>query len=782
MFLSKTFIFHILHSKNHLIKTVFLAVLSLKLLFLHIICIADSIFFYMDIAESTKIRNEIHEQLAARHLHKAMDMLKQLVELAGQWVYDDEMKRLETSYGFMLQYLSQGILDPARDNILAQIIADTYTLTDKVYISLQADKSTHIFYVRHRSGSKMSLQSFINEYKIERNKLSLISSVDNEKRDTTAIHAILQRAERLESEIFNHVWSSFPTTGSDTSLIETVLHSDEYPSHLKSLILSALMLGITKFFDETKLKILLSSYTSIQDTELKLRALINAVIAMYLYRDRLQFYKGLKPILEAIEQDSDFCSDLRLIFTRLIHSRNTDNISRRMREDLMPELNKMSPDLFNKIKGKTPGTIDINDLEENPQWQEWLDKSGITRKLEEFNEIQLQGGDVFISAFSKLKSYPFFNTLSNWFLPYHDQCSAVLSAFGGESHPLTALFKVMPILCDSDKYSMLLSIASAPESQRQMMFSQFDAQREQLKELQNEETQSIVKLRDNIANRYIQDLYRFFKLYSRRREFLSIFDTDINLMEVEWLKSNLSDSETISIISEFYFKNGFYADAIKFYRYMLSNHDAAPHVYQKIGFAYQSLGKFREALKNYSRYEIVDDSDVWNLKQMAQCYRNLREHDKAIEYYERALELAPESVQLCLNLGHCFLDKADYNNALKQYFKADFMPKAKHRAWRPIAWCSFVTGKHQQAINYYEKIINEDSPTSQDHLNYGHLLQVMGKIDEAIVHYRLSLELEKDDKDAFSRLYIADFKYLKSQGITYADYALLLDAAINANQ
>ena len=72
----------------------------------------------------------------------------------------------------------------------------------------------------------------------------------------------------------------------------------------------------------------------------------------------------------------------------------------------MPELQKLSPDLFNKIKGKTPGTIDINEIEENPQWQEWLDKSGITRKMEEFNEIQLEGGDVFISTFSKLKSYP----------------------------------------------------------------------------------------------------------------------------------------------------------------------------------------------------------------------------------------------------------------------------------------------------------------------------------------------------------------------------------------
>ena len=354
------------------------------------------------------------------------------------------------------------------------------------------------------------------------------------------------------------------------------------------------------------------------------------------------------------------------------------------------------------------------------------------------------------------------------------------SMFGTKSIPLTSLFSVMPILCDSDKYSMLIYIASAPESQRNMLFQQFDEHREQFQELQSEDAQSVIKMRDNIVNRYIQDLYRFFKLFSRRREFMSIFDTNINLTEVECLKPYISDTSTLSVIAEFYFKNGFYEDAIGFYRQMVANHDADPHVYQKIGFAQQSLGKYREALKNYSRYELVDNADAWNTKQMAQCYRSLHEHDMAIEYYNKALELSPQSVNLCLSVGHCHLDKGDYENALKQYYKADFMPKAKHRAWRPIAWCSLLTGKHEQAVNYYEKIINDDTPTSQDYLNYGHVLQVMGRIAEAITQYRKSFELEKNDSEAFSELYLADAKYLVHKlGIPSSDYALMLDAVIN---
>ena len=730
----------------------------------------------MDKAEISKLRNKIFEHLDNRQLALALKHLRTMVDGTTQWDMKEAFNRLDTSYGYLLQYLSQGVSDPQRDTILSQIFAEAYELTDKTVIALAAEQSTHLFYLRHQEYSGRSLDAMLTDYKAEHSKSALINPDDI---NTTVSINILKRCEAIESDIFNKVWSSFPIENADIDVLASALRDNELPSHLKSLILSALMLGLTKFFDAPKLKLLIDSYTFIDDDEPKLRALINAVIILYLYRNRINYYSDLLSSLDEIQKLPSFTSDMQLIFTRLIHSRNTDNISRKMREGIMPELQKMSPDLFNKIKGKSPGTINIDEIEENPQWQEWLDKSGITKKLEEFNEIQLEGGDVFISTFSKLKSYPFFNTLSNWFLPYHDNCSAVTTAFGGKKHPLTALFKVMPILCDSDKYSMLLSIASAPESQRNMMFSQFEAQREQFQDLQSEEAQSVIKMRDIIVNRYIQDLYRFFKLYSRRREFKSIFDTSINLTEVDCLKEYLSDTPTLSVIAEFYFKNGFYNDAITFYRRMVANHDANPHVYQKIAYAYQSLGKYREALKNYSRYELVDSSDAWNTRQMAQCYRSLREIDKAIECYNRALEMSPQSVNLCLNLGHCYLDKGDYDNALHQYYKADFMPKAKHRAWRPIAWCSFLTGKHEQAVNYYEKIINDDTPTSQDYLNYGHLLQSMGRIAEAIEKYRKSLAMENNDEEAFAQLYVADAKYMVNKlGVAPGDYALLLDATL----
>lgn len=731
----------------------------------------------MDKNELIKLRNTIYDKLEARQLALAFKSLKIMVDASQQWQLIQDLDQITTSYSFMLQYLAKGVLDPQRNDILAQIVIDSYELTDKTFVSIAASQSTHIFYQRYQQYKDTMLSSIIDQLSIERNKLQLINSVNDDSYNANAASALLRRCETLESDIFNKVWSSFPLSSADIEAINSLLNGDAFPPHLKSLVLSAMMLSLTKFFDAPKLKLLINAYISLNDTELRLRALINAIVIMYLYRNRINDYKELLALINEAQELNDFASDVQLIFTRLINTRNTDNITKKMREGIMPELQKMNPDLFEKIKGKTPGTIDISEIEENPQWQQWLDESGITRKLEEFNEIQIEGGDVFISTFAKLKTFPFFNTLSNWFLPYHDECSVVINAFGGKKHPLINLFKAMPILCDSDKYSMMLSIASAPESQRNMMFQQFNAQQEQFDELRSHDSQAVVKMRDNIANRYIQDLYRFFKLFSRRREFKSIFDFDINLTQVDVLKPFITGTDTLSVIAEFYFKNDFYDDAIKFYRLMIANHDADPHVYQKIAFAFQAMGNYQEAIKNYSRYELVNNNELWNTKQMAQCFRAIHDHDKAIQYYTKALELSPQSVNLCLNLGHCFLDKGDYHNALQHYYKADFMPKAKHRAWRPIAWCSLLTKKLDQAIGYYEKILADDSPSPQDHLNYGHALQVAGRIADAVSQYSLSLSALNNDIEAFTSLYVDDAKYIvKKLGIPATDYALILDA------
>ena len=392
--------------------------------------------------------------------------------------------------------------------------------------------------------------------------------------------------------------------------------------------------------------------------------------------------------------------------------------------------------------------------------------------------MQLEGSDVFIATFAHLKTFPFFKTLSNWFLPFYAAHSSVVENLGANKMALAEVIQHAPYLCNSDKYSFCLSLGSLPESQRSMMSGQLEEQNAALNEAKQGELPDERKLRASHVNAFVQDLYRFFKLFSRRREFIAIMD-DLGLDMTDCLPFSLTtrDAHVLELLGALYFKNAFYDDAIKCFTRLEGMDNATDgHIYQKIGFAYQNAGKLTQALNYYKRYELLHEDDAWNIRHIAACYRNLGEHEKALEYYQRAEALNPNNVSLALTIGHVLLEQNHTSEALQQYFKADLMEGAKHRAWRPIAWCSFLLSDYDRALTYYNRISREDKPTAQDMLNHGHVLLCQGRTQDAIDVYRQSLQLMDGDTKKFRTAFKGDAMELRLHGISAVDQALIPDA------
>jgi len=87
---------------------------------------------------------------------------------------------------------------------------------------------------------------------------------------------------------------------------------------------------------------------------------------------------------------------------------------------------KLSPMIGKKIKlDEWMGATGFE--EKNPEWQKIIDESGLSDKLQELSELQMEGADVFHSTFSNLKSHPFFLEMSNWHLPFDPRHSSLES-------------------------------------------------------------------------------------------------------------------------------------------------------------------------------------------------------------------------------------------------------------------------------------------------------------------------------------------------------------------
>lgn len=730
----------------------------------------------MTLKEISQKQKHIYQLLDDGRVYEAILSLSTAVEEVADYSLTEHFNTAKVSYDYLLQYLIAGVKDEGRDEMLSKIIESLYKITDKCVISLSAKQSYELFYTKSSVLQNDSVESLVSKYLELQNKYQLLSAVPLELQNTRAISGISREMEDVGVDIFNKVWCTFPLSNSDAASLKHLFESA--PVYINQLILSALFIGQTKFYDEAKLVCLLESYVLASDVETQTRALTGAFMTMLLHPQRVKHSNVVKTLFAEAAEKPHFRSDMSSIMQRLVRSRNTENVSKRMREELMPNIMKMDPGLISKLKGKQ--AIDPSELEENPQWQEWLDKSGVSKKMEELNKLQTEGEDVFISTFSQLKSFPFFNVMANWFLPFYPTHSSFTDSFPGESRKMLSVIKFAPFLCDSDKYSFCFSLASVPEVQKKAMMSQMDMHNADLKELESTQLPDDKKKnRDAEINGYIQCLYRFFNLFSRRNDFLSVFKTSMDFTQLPFFEIFGLDKSTFIIIAEYYLKNGFFKEALSYFQF-IQNHfgEVNPQFFQKMGFAYQNLGEFKKAIECYQKYEFVDDADLWNIRHLAMCFRSLKNYDKALEYYEKALSIKSNNANLCLNAGHCLLELNRPDEAMNYYFKADYLDSSNPKVWRSLAWASYLVKNYDQSERYYQKLIDDNFATDQDYLNFGHLLLTRGELDKAVNFYALSASGGDEKYNAFLSAYCADIPVLLQKGVDPDLVVLLRDAVV----
>lgn len=725
-------------------------------------------------------RNTIIRHLRQSRIYNAIELIKTLVTECGCSTFLDEYNHIFDSYKYMLEYFTRGFADPNRQQQIENITEDLYTLTDKLTLTLMSRCSTKLFYIRYNNrignvDEKLQQYSDIIE-SIEYGKQNSAEYTDSDN-----YLSLINEREKIEKDIFHYFWVTFPSSKSDVLTLRHILLEDSsVPFYFRCQILGAMLLSLLTFFDKQKILLLIDVYEQYEDCEqqelqeIALRAITCLIIALFRHNRRTASSKELARRISLLAEGKNFSTDIANIFISLVKEKNAANLSQSLQNSIIPDIMKIAPDIIDNAM-KNNGVIDISSLEENPDWQNIFDKSGLSKKIEEFSKLQTSGDDVFLSTFSHLKNYTFFKELYNWFRPYQPDCSSLIKAFRKMNTSVKTLIDGASYLCDNDKYSFVLSLSELNDSQREIMLQQFDMRGNELNEHKDELKKNVQ--RDNIVNHYLKDLYRFFNIYSRRTEFPNIFQSSLDFISIDLLRQYFLSPSLISSVAEIYFKAKNYATAAEYYEQLAMFPDKITPIYlQKLGFARQNLGDTELALKCYLKYSFVDDNDIWNLKHIVYCYRTLGKYDKAIEYLHKAIAIQPSNTSLTLVLGHCYAESKQFELALKEYYKAEYLDDKSHSAWRPLAWCLFMTRDYTKSRKYYTLIFNEDTPKENDYLNFGHLCLVEGKFEEAISYYYNAYSALGNNINKFVEKWQNDIPSLKFAGMKELDADLLLDA------
>lgn len=679
---------------------------------------------------------------------------------------------LKRNFDLLKQYALEGVDDTMRETFLNEITDGIKALSANVLrtFKMQNDPSLYFSTLRYENSIKSESTSHLIESYIKRVSESSMNEIYG-KRFTS-----LQRKEMEEQElrIFNRIWVSHPLSDSDIDAIRAALLSETAPDSFKRLLIGAVFLGGLEYFQEQRFTILADAYENNNQPN-DIRALVSLLLLLWHWRN-ISHSKRLKARLEALCDTDDWNADLRIVCMQFLRVRDTERITRKINEEFIPNMMKLRPEI-DKLQSLQDFTSGDENLDINPEWEERLRKSGIEEQMKALNEMQTEGADVMMSTFTHLKSFPFFHQPANWFRDFNHQYSDIAEIEAISDSSVGQLIESMPGLCDNDRYSLALSMEKLPESSRKGMLSQMKAHQIDFAELasQNDEINSN---RDNIANCYVQDLHRFFKLFRRSGEFHNPFSHTVNLFQLPLVSNTVKDTSLLELASEFYMQRGYYDEALTALELMIKASAPSASLYQKAGYCLEKTGKTSRAIEQYRNSELLDSSNRWTMRRLAWCLRLEGNYDEATFFLRQLLDAEPDNFNLTYQLGTCLMNTGKISEALNCFFKLEFVNPNSNKPLRPIAWCSFLSGDYQRAEKYYDRVIN-NNPTAEDFLNYGHLSMAMKKYKKAIETYGSCLEMLGRDITKFRNMLNNDEAHLKKAKVDFLILSLVIDQVNN---
>ncbi len=716
------------------------------------------------------------QSLISGQLSNTFDKTLVLAEELQNGSYYDRLNDLKQNYSYLLQYYSTDIDDPQRKQVLNKLVAKLFVLISELHEELLIRNSSNFEFTQKRYFPHVkkykSPSELLISLKYYHSQSILLAKLEDSHQ--IELNRLRSNFETALSELFNMYWISSFYESDEKNVFEQIIH-ESYPGEVeKSILISALTLNLWRMFDERKLMLLFDACES-ENMAVKQRAIVGLCFILAKYSKFMPYFPTVRNRLVFLTDNQQIVQNFQNVLIQIISTAETDKISKRMKEEILPEVMKISPLMKDKIESDSLLNSDEWN-EENPEWQDLLEKSGVTDKLKELSELQLEGADVYMSTFSMLKNFGFFSEICNWFMPFDSGNSAIKELFVTDEISLISAFVGNNVMCNSDKYSFCLSILQMPESQRSMMKNSFKNEADQLAEMANDELLlQPLQVAKNISKQYIQDLFRFFKLYPHHNDFSDMFDFSLTMHRL-FLFNNLTYNEGFSLnVAEYYFSKGLYTQALELFEIIQLQTTPTAALYQKIGYMYQQTSQFNKALDAYNKADIIQPDDLWTVRKMALCYRLKGNYTKALEFYQHSDFLQPNHFSISMQIGNSLLQLNRFKEALAIYFKLDALEPDNLKVWRAISWCSFLVGNLKQAEYYINKLIDFE-PNTHDYLNAGHIAWCNRKISNALNFYFKSIELSQNEMEAFQQMFKTDEPFLLANGIESYEIPLMIDA------
>lgn len=687
----------------------------------------------------------VSDEIRQQRLGRALMMLENYL-LTHQQKYDnmERLKAIKADYELMADYWRRGFQDPDRSYLYHQLLrrADVLCTNLEIHHRIRNNSFLLSMYTgsrnRRKEWSVSMLRTDLENYVSEQVVLGL-EPEHTRKEKLLALH---RDHQQLMSDLFDYLWTSRCWNVHICDAFRDILLSPTVDSNDQQLVLSAVTLSAINAFDYYKFLLMADVYRQSTDEQVRQRALVGWVFA--LDDSRMELYPELQQEVVRLTSDDRCRRELKELQQQLVFCKNAERDNEMIQKEIMPDLIKNSHYHFTRngiVEKEDDPMEDILHPEASEEAMERME-AGYRKMM----DMQQHGSDIYFGGFSQMKRFPFFQQLSNWFVPFYldHPAIAAVTAHTNNDRLLQLMLTSAPF-CNSDKYSFALAfdqvLQHLPGDVRQMM----ERGEARLNEMAIENMQTPAYLRRT----YLQDLYRFFRLHPQRAEFKNPFE-NVNFFAMEVFRGTPLEEVRLDVAS-FFLRKRMPAEAS------------------------DVLGcSLVETWKQVVEYKPAVE---WPLLGYARALFAEKQYVEALAAYDKLLQLAPDKKNYLLNKAVCLLNLNRYEDAQALLFQLDYNYPDDDNVSRVLAWALMCNAKYDQASVRYDRLLTAAAPASDDLLNYGYCLWFSGDIVSAVGMFRQYVSQTNASMDDMEQeMMQTEHHFIVSHGIDDSEIQLMLDS------
>ncbi|MBF1411722.1 MAG: tetratricopeptide repeat protein [Prevotella histicola] len=708
--------------------------------------------------------------LMDKRLDVAIELLEQLYVQRPTLIGHSELEAVKNDYQLMVDYMERGFTDDKRASLYLSLLQRLYRVAADLEISWRCKNV--IVYVDafrisdHLNTSHDFIRSVLESFVSDVAMLSLLPEAER----TEKAKDLYDRHQVFVNRLFNTLWTSCQWSDDDCAFYTGLMLSPMVDVVDQQLLVSAVTLGAMNQFDINKFKALTTVYQQSTDERVRQRALVGWVLSVF---EGMDIFPEQDEIIRKLCENKDTIRELYTLQIQFFYSQDTEKDNEKLQRDIMPYLVEGS----NITIGRLGIVEKEEDSLENILNQDAEDKrmEQMEEKVRKMMEMQKQGSDIYFGGFRQMKRFPFFNDLANWFTPFYIDHPALRTTIERIGQPnILETITNQGNFCESDKYSLAFAMESIinqiPGNIKEMMGSEgaFAPMGTTLDKSNP----------TYICRAYIQDLYRFFRLYRSSNELINPF--------IDNHKSSFV-ADTFFFVYKSFIGTGLdeYKMRLALYLYKHKNMDklvelmSTFHVEDTnynilMGYINLYFGKPDVAYQIFNMVLQEDTENQWALKGMARAAMDCEDYDTAEHTYSQLLRLEPDNINYAVKRCVTLLKTERYAEAREGLFRLDYQYPDNMNVKRVFAWTMLLDKSLDKASQLYDRILS-DAPMAEDYLNSGYCWWAKGNIGQAKNSFQAWITMTKGNKDRLLEEIRNDQKVLDLYGITEIDCLLMVN-------